>query len=289
MTNLVWYLFIAIIGVVISAHTIYVKRHKFKVSTLIVFYLFATGITWLGEFTVLGLFDSYVYKTGLFVDPWAQNLLGHLILNITLYPAIAIVCVAYGHRYWGIGLTSALFVFIEYLFVKMGLYEHHWWRYYMTGIVVIVYLLFSKYWYPEMVQRPYGFVRNFTYYFVALVIIHIPSPVLLLLGKQHYQMGFVNNMFDNFYLSSIIIVFFYHMILCFVAVLCTCVLKKWYWPYVPLLFPLIVQSILGKVGILVIEEGWSLVYTIVIYELFIAIYVLLEKYTLKDRYRIKFM
>jgi len=123
MTNLFWYICLASIGVGIATYTIYMKRNIYKVSTLIVSFLFIAGATWIGEFIVLGIFDSYAYKTGLLVDPWAQNLLGHLILNTTIYPAAAIVTVAYSLSYGGTALISALFVFIEYLFVKLGLYD----------------------------------------------------------------------------------------------------------------------------------------------------------------------
>lgn len=99
MSNLFLYILLAIIGVGIVIFTVYMRKNIYKVSTLMVFYLFAAGGTWIGEFIVLGLFNSYAYKTGLFTDPWAQNLLGHLILNTTLYPAVAIVMVAYSLGY----------------------------------------------------------------------------------------------------------------------------------------------------------------------------------------------
>ena len=99
MPNVFWYICLAIIGVASAAYIIYKKRDVYKVSTLLIFYLFTASLTWIGEFTVLGLFNSYAYKTGVFADPWAQNLLGHLLINTTLYPSTAIVMVAYSLRY----------------------------------------------------------------------------------------------------------------------------------------------------------------------------------------------
>jgi len=74
MESIYWYCLLAIIGIGIAAFSIYKKRDIAKVSTYLVFYLFATCVTWIGEFVVLGLFDSYAYKTGLFTSPWAQNI-----------------------------------------------------------------------------------------------------------------------------------------------------------------------------------------------------------------------
>jgi hypothetical protein len=281
MPNLFWYICLAIIGVVSAAYTIYAKRDIYKVSTLLVFYLFTSSLTWTGEFGVLGLFNSYAYKTGVFANPWAQNLLGHLILNTTLYPAIAIIMVAYSLRYGWIAFAAALFTFIEYLCVKNGLYEQHWWKYYMTAFAVVVFLSFELKWFDKIKSGCKGLRRAFTFYFVAMIIVHIPAPILLLLTKQYYQISFVNNYFGDLYQSSILIIFLYHMIECFLLVLFTCVLKKWYWKVLPIFISIAAQSIFAKMGILIMENGWKLVYTLVIYEIFIVIYIFVEKYTLR--------
>lgn len=281
MPNLSWYICLSLIGMGIAAYSIYTKRNIYKVSTLMVFFLFAAGITWIGEFIVLGLFNSYAYKPGLFADPWAENLLGHLILNATIYPSAAVVTVVYSLRFRGIALVSVLFILAEYLFLKLGLYEQHWWKFYMSAINIVVFLLISSCWFFKMNEKPYGLTRALTFYFVALLIIHTPAPILLLLGKQHYQIGFINNWASNFYLSSIIIVFIYHLVESFLLVLFVCVLNKWYWKIIPFIIPLVVQSTFVKTNILILDDEWKLIYTLIIYEIFIAGFILLEEFTLK--------
>jgi len=100
MASILWYYLLAIIGVGITAHTIYKKRDIIELSTFLVFYLFATCTTWIGEFIVLGLLNGYAYKPGIYTDLWAENILGHLILNSTLYPGTAILVAAYFLRIW---------------------------------------------------------------------------------------------------------------------------------------------------------------------------------------------
>jgi hypothetical protein len=267
-----------------ATYSIYMKRNIYKVSTLVVFFLFAAGITWTGEFIVLGLFKSYEYKTGLFTDPWAENILGHLILNTTIYPAAAVVTGGYSLRYRGIALVTALFILAEYLFLKLGLYEHHWWRFYMSTINIVVFLLISRSWFFKINQKPYGLTRALTFYFVALIIIHTPVPILLFLGKQYYQIGFINNWAGNFYLSNLIIAYFYHLFESSLLVLFVCVLKKWYWNIMPFIISFVIQSIFVKANILIIDDEWKLVYTVIIYEIFIALFILLEKYTLTPNF-----
>ncbi len=108
MANIYWYLGLSIIGLGAAVITIYQKRRVYKPSTMIVFFLFAAGVTWIGEFIVLGIFNSYAYKTGVFTDPWAQNLFGHLLINTTLYPAAAIVMTANSLRYGWMALVAVL-------------------------------------------------------------------------------------------------------------------------------------------------------------------------------------
>lgn len=281
MQNIVWFICLAIIGILSTIYAVYKKRHIYKLTTFLVFYLFAASIAWCGEFLVLGLFNSYAYKTGVFQDIWAQNLLGHLILNTTLYPAAATVMVAFSLKYGWISFVAVFFTAIEYVFVNLRLYEQHWWRYYMTTIAVVGILLFDKNWFAKINKKCYGSNRVIIFYFVAMLIVHIPAPILLLMGKQYYHLGFINNFFGNLYLSSIIIIFFYHLIESLFLVLFTCILKKWYWSVLPFIISITAQSIFVKMGILVIKSGWNLAYTLVLYEIFIAIFILIEKYTVR--------
>lgn len=282
MANIIYYIILCVIGVAVSALIIYKKRKKHSVSTMILFCLFAAGISWIGEFTVLGLFNSYAYKTGVLADPWAQNLLGHMLLNASLYPAIALITAVYSIRYYKIAIISGVFVGIEFLFVHLGVYEHHWWKYYMTFIGVFLYLSFLKFWYPRMIRKPYGWTRFFTFYMAAMVILHFPTPVLTLLGKEHFQMAWVNHVFGNMYLSSIVLIFTYHLFAgSIILTLFGCMLKKRYWKIVPFIVAPLALSIFYWTGLLVMDDGWSVVYSILIDSAFTGLFILLERTALK--------
>ncbi|MGE5678093.1 MAG: hypothetical protein ACM3ZR_08560 [Pseudomonadota bacterium] len=281
MSNITWYVGLAVISLIFAVYAIFIKGHVYKTSTLLMFYLFSAAITWIGEFVVLGIFNSYAYKPGLFQDTWAQNLLGHLLLNSTMFPAASTFMVVHSFRYGFIALVSMIFVLAEYLFVKLGLYEQHWWRYYMSAINVIVFMLVTDKWFNKMNQQRSGKIRATTFFFIALIVLHTPTPILLLLGKQHAEIGFINSLVGNFYRSSIIIAFTYHLIASLIFVIFVCVLKKWYWKLVPFIFSISVLSISAKMNILIMDNGWKLSYTLLIQQILIAIFILLEKYTLK--------
>lgn len=281
MTNFIAYVCLGAIFTIPAIFIIYERRKIIPVSSLIVFYLFSSGITWVGEFTVLGVFNSYHYKTGLFINPWAQNLIGHLLLNTTMFPASAIIMVAYSLRKrWSL-VFAAVFVLAEFLFTEWGLYEQYWWKYWMSAINTILFLMISRKWFIKINHNRQGATRAAVFFFVALVIIHIPTPLLLLFGKMRYYMDFIYRITDDYYRTSIIITFAYHLIECFILVLVACILKNPWWKLVPLIVSPLVQLIMAKYSIIITTGGWKLAYTLIIYELSVVVFYLVEKYTFK--------
>ncbi|MCX7749550.1 MAG: hypothetical protein N2645_22045 [Clostridia bacterium] len=282
MSSLMWYICLGSISVIIAAFAVYKNRHLYKVSTQVVFYLFASCLTWIGEFTVLGIFNSYAYKPGMFINPWAENIVGHLILNCTMYPAAAVLMVVYSLRYVGISLIIAFFILAEYLFVKLGIYEQHWWRYYMSVIVIIVFLAISKKWFYKMTRIKDRLTRSIIFYFVAFIIIHLPAPLLLLAGKQQYSLGLIVNWVGDMYRASTILIFVYHLLESWMLVYFVCILDKWFWKLLPFAISITGQYVLAKTNILVFQDGWNLLYLNLVYVISLTVFILTEQNTLKS-------
>lgn len=281
MKNYIWYVGLAAVSFLPVPFVLYKKRKTYPVSTMMIYYLFATGMTWIAEFTVLGMFNSYEYRTGLYTSPWAQNLMGHLFLNATMYPAAGLIMVTCSLKYRWTALVAAIFVAIEYIYVKLGLYAHYWWRYYMSVITVFIFIAISRRWFLKMIKPRRRSIRAVVFYFVAMFIIHIPSPLLLLYGRTSYTMEWIYQKVQDIYITSIIITFFYHLLESFLVVLVTCILKNPKWKIVPFIVSPAVQILFARTGIMVVKNGWKPVYTILIYVVFIAAFMFVEKNTLK--------
>lgn len=276
MSSLFWYISLAVIGLGFAAYAIYKKRYVTDLSTWFVFYLFSTGVTWFGEVIVLVVFNSYAYKPGVFQNYLFENLVGHLLLNSTLWPSAAVLVVAYRLRYGWLFLIAAVFILLEYLFLKYGMYEQHWWRYYMTVTATILYLVILKKWFPLMNEVRRGLPRLITLYFAAFVIIHLPIPLMLFYGKQYYSV-FVT---QDIYQSSTIFIVFYQLVETSV-VMFFLFLDKWYWKLVPYFISSAGQISLASRNILIIQDNWNLVYTLLLYAIVITLCLLMEKYTLR--------
>lgn len=275
MSALFWFNCLAVVGVVITAVTIYNKRHHTEISTWLVFYLFVTSLPWLGEFAVLGLYNSYAYKPGVFENPWAENIVAHLILNSTLWPGTALLVVGYRLGYGWISLITAFYLLMEFLFLKLGIYEQHWWRYYMTAVALVIFLVISKKWFSIMNEKRQGLPRFITLYFAAFVIIHLPIPLLLLCGKQFYSV----NLAQDMYRSSTIFILFYHLVETAV-VMFFFFLEKWFWKLAPYVISIAGQIFLASKSILIIQDDWKLVYSLLFYAITLSLSLLMEKYTL---------
>ncbi|MDF2570035.1 MAG: hypothetical protein K0R55_1639 [Sporomusa sp.] len=276
MSALFWYSCLAVIGLGIAAFAIYKKRYVTDLSTWLVFYLFATGITWFGEVIVLVVFNGYAYKLGIFQNPLFENLVGHLLLNSTVWPGAAVLVVAYRLRYGWISLITAVFILLEYLFINYGLYEQHWWHYYMTVTAAILFFVILKKWFPLMNEIRRGLPRFITLYFAAFVIIHLPIPLMLLYGKQYYSVVVTQDMYQ----SSTIFIVFYQLVETSI-VMFFLFLDKWYWKLAPYFISSAGHIFLASRNILIIQDSWNLVYTLLLYTIVLTLCLLMEKYTLR--------
>ena len=282
MPNFFWYCSLAATGIITAALVIYIKRRDYKVSTLLVFYMFAACLTWIGEFTALGLFNSYAYMPGAFSDPWAENLTGHLLLNTTMWPAAAVLAAACRLKYGWYPLIIAYFIFAEYLFLRMGIYEQHWWRYSMSVIVVVIFLILTRQWFSKISSTIRKVPRTTVLYFVCFLIIHFPVPFLLLFGKHYYSLDWLNGLTGNLYRSSTIFIFTYQLVEAFIIILFVCVLEKWYWKTVPFVVAAAGQIMMTEMNISKFSGGWGGPQNILVYALCLTAFILIDRYTLLE-------
>ncbi|QGQ97639.1 hypothetical protein EHS13_23485 [Paenibacillus psychroresistens] len=278
MSNLSYYIWLALFGVGIFSYTVYKKK---QFTDLFLFFLAASVFSWIGEYFVLYLFDAYIYKPSVFTDPFAESTLGHLITNTFFWGSTAVLVGAFSLRYHWFFLISAVYMSFDILFIKVGAYEHHWWRTNMTGITVIIFLIIIKKWFLKLKEHRYEFLRNITLLLVAFFFIAIDTYILLLLGKQHYRVDW----YENMYRDSTVFSFLYHAGIALVFIFFVCILKKWYWKISPILFFLLSDSLLLNMKILIFQDGWSFFYLTLTRILALAIFVLLEKNTLKQEFQ----
>jgi hypothetical protein len=271
MPNIFWYYSVAIIGLGMHGITMFKKGNIFMTS--LVFFL-TIGLLTVGEFFILVVFDAYAYKPEVFTDAIADSLVGHLLGNLFLWAGAAnlVVNFSLGNRW--IFLLSGIFMLIETLFLRLGIYEQHWWQTYFTGIAVILSLNIKRNWVSNLGKNPYKFLRYMTFYLFALIFIHLPTHLLLLTGKQHYSFGQV----ENFYRDSILFGLPYHAGMALIYVFFCCGLRKNFWQLAPILFFALSDFILVNMNILIFQDQWNFFYLIIFRTTSLVIFVLYKNY-----------
>lgn len=275
MPSAFWYLGLAVIGVGAAVFTACKKRKHIKIAELTALYMFATSITYVGEFLALVVFKGYEYRPGIIADPFGDNVLGHLIINSTLWPGTALLVVAFSLGYGSISVITLGYIFAELLFVKLGIYEQLWWKYYMSVIVVFAFHAIVKLWYNKLLRTRSRLPGYITFYFIARVIVATPVTLLLYLGRLHYDAGLAENMYED----SILFFVIYHFGMSLLYVFFAYGPKKWFWKLVPVLGFLLGDLLLVRLDILIFKSGYSLIYSALVNLASLTLFILTDKCT----------
>jgi hypothetical protein len=275
MPNIFWYYGLIAIGAVITAYTVYKKR---SVADMFSYFVFATGWSWIGEAVVLFVLNAYAYKPGLYTDPFAENIIGHIIANSALWSSTAICVMYFQLSYRWIGFISIVFMLIEVVFLKAGVYTHHWWHTYMTGIAAFIFMAAMKKWYSIVNGKGHKSPRIITFWTIAWIILQTPTSILMLFGKQFFHVNWVENIYRD---STLFSGFLYHVCMAVIVIFCIYIPKKRYWKVVPFFILLLGDVILMNIKILVFHDDWKLSYLICIRAASLLFIILIEKFTLK--------
>ncbi len=274
MKNVFWYYGVAAIGIILVIFTFYKKK---QIANLLSFLLAVTSLAYLCEIVILFVLDAYQYKPKVFSDPIAEDIFGHLVCNGCYWGGFSLLTATFSLRYYWILLISTFFVLTEIIFIKMDLYTHHWWKLYMTGVGSFIFLLVAKKWFSQLQKKTNKVLRYFTFYCISWLLLAGPSIVLLLLGKQHYNIGEIKNT----YLNHIAFAVPYNLGMSFVCIFFINFLKKPYWNIVPFFVALIGDILLSQTNILLFQDGWNLFYLTLVRSIGLSIYISLENHTLR--------
>jgi len=270
MPGYIYYTILSVFGIALAIFVIFKSKERMK---LLLFFFFAAVLADCGEVLVLVLLNSYKYKPGLFTDPFCEDVFGHILPNSTLWPATAVLVASYSFRYWWIFVITFVYVLLDVLFVRLGIYEHYWWRTWMTGIAIFAYCILMRFWYKRLEDIRFVIFRFITFSFVLLAFTFLPFVPLLLTGKQFYVTG----IFDNIYKDSVVFAFFYHLLITPICTVIICNSTRWYLKLTSLPIFIIGDWIFYLVGILRFSNGWSIYYYLMVEAISIILYIVLEK------------
>lgn len=270
MPGYFYYIAVSVMGLALAVFVICKNKNRVK---LITFYLFSALFADCGEVLALLLLNAYSYKLDLFTNPWADNIWGHLLPNNTLWPAVAVFIAAYAPRFRWIISISVLFIMLDILFIQLGVYVHHWWQSWMSGVAVFLYCIIMRFWYSKLEDNKFKILRFFTFSSMFTIIMFLPTATLLLADKEFYRVG----IYTNLYKDSITFSFLFDVTVSPLSITFLCILKKWYWKLVPFIIFIAGDLLFMSFGILNFLNGWNIFYLIIIRAICLLIFIKIEE------------
>ncbi|NBD24221.1 hypothetical protein [Paenibacillus glycinis] len=253
-----WYIGLIVISVALLVFT--VLRTGNKRSLLL--YLGMSGLGYTIEFVIFILFECYAYEPKLIrEDGYYDSLAGAIVSNALILPAVAVFLAVLRMGWVPIILAIAAMSGVEYLFLRIGIYEHYWWRTVYTAIGLVVYFWAAKYWFGRIMRPLRGAAHALTLY---LILWAMTSPqaleIILLHGRTYGVRWFADQSHDNIAFSSSYCVV---LSIIFTWLLCRRTSRRWSLYVVGTVAVLIIDMLLDASGVLASKGWWDYAYRVV--------------------------
>lgn len=255
MPNAVPYLILIFLSV---CTLIYVLFRTKQFVTFVWFLSFA-GMIYIFEFVILVLFNSYAYYPKVFKDAYLDCLFGALISNFFAVPVVAITIVTFRLRFRWIIAFALFFTAIEWLFLHLGIYKHHWWRLPYTTFNLIFLFWLARYWANRTVLGSRLLIYLSLLMF-TLSMCDTLSFLLVLVGFNNFHIGYFSNPTRDDILVRFMFILVTSLILATTIYLTTTIR----WIVTALLATIGIQIILYAMGIIRIYISLWLFYLIFI-------------------------
>jgi hypothetical protein len=172
---------------------------KTKDWTLIPLLFLISGMIFFGEYLVLFIFQGYIYKVSYFKEAYYNDYTGHIISNVFALPAVAIFIAGFSLKFHKILWIVLFFIGLEWIFIKLNIYEHRWWNFYFTGIALTIVFTLAKGW-KHYLENPSGRWIMRLGYLCILFCLHIilcEFPLIVVFEKIRYSPGWFENPFRD--------------------------------------------------------------------------------------------
>jgi hypothetical protein len=161
-----------------------------------------SGMIYLFEFFILVVGNAYDYHPEVLVRPYYDNVFGAIISNFLAVPIVAAFTSQLQLRTHWLILIGFVFGGIEWLFLRLHVYQHQWWLIGYTIFFIILFLHLTRWWIRMMYRSKLGMYLSllmFSWSLVGTLVF-----VLAVTEIRIFQMGFFNDKYrDDIFISAI--------------------------------------------------------------------------------------
>jgi hypothetical protein len=231
------------------------RNRKFTIA-----FTFATlGFVYLLEAILVISFNAYTYYPKIVDDLFQDAVLGNIFSQVSISCTTALIIV-YNLSYKWYFLFSIVYYLIDNLFVKLGIYQHFWYRSIYTFIGLVLLFWFVKICYNKMIASS-KYITHYIPLFLGAFAISGNTIILplKLLKSQIFKADFYESLSKNHTTVSIIYGFF------LINILINLYRWKLHWACKGIAFTILffAQYILYKAGIIYFENGWFFIITLI--------------------------
>lgn len=160
-TNTIWFLLLfisSIVSAILILHKAQNPRFAFA------FLFSAIGISFVFEAILVLGFKAYSYYPKLFRDSYLDIIFGNYFSQISV-SATSLLLAVYESSYIWYGVFGFIYFLIEVLFIKLGIYEHFWYKSVYTFFAFILFASLIKIWYKSSKDSKSRLINYLCLYF----------------------------------------------------------------------------------------------------------------------------
>ncbi|CAG7645955.1 hypothetical protein PAESOLCIP111_05060 [Paenibacillus solanacearum] len=237
---------------------IWLLCHTRQFHTIALYFSFV-GMIYIFEFFIIVILDAYEYAPGIFPNRYKDNMVGAVVSNFIAVPIIATLIGTLQLRSRWIVIFACLFGAIEWGFLRLGVYVHHWWTIGYTVVSLLFFFWLTRMW-MRQVQAGNAVLRYVTYFTYVFCLTDTLVFAFILFGLRQFASG----LYDHNDRDDVFVTVLYAFAKAAVIVNATYWTRKARWISIGLAMALILASqiFLIRFGILHVYISYGLYYSI---------------------------
>lgn len=253
-TNTIWYVLLGITSII--ALLLIIRKPDYRKFN-IAFTCTVLGLVYSLESIFLGFYGgAYSYYPKIFKDAFLDTVMGNHFSQVSICSTLVLLAVYKLRTVWNF-IFAAIYYLIELLFLKLGVYEHHWFKAWYTFLGFILLAFLIKKWYYKMLNS-----HGFWVYYPALYFAVVSSYGLARSSFVYAKLRIIHyNVYPNVFKDNLILVHIPLLIIINIMIIAYRLKLNWIIKCIVFAGLFLTQFILTKTGTITIRPGWFLVIT----------------------------
>lgn len=268
-SNTIWYILLGIATILELVVILIVANNRKLVLAL---YITICGITFWGfEMGILMCLKAYIYYPKVFSNQHDDSVVGNLFSQTSVSASAILIAVLNLRFYWYL-IFAAIYGVIEELFIRLGIYEHYWYRTWMTLVALLLLFWIAKK-VHSIFTKHLGRVWRYLFIFFGLCTFHL--HLITWASKAAGIRKFNEMLFPDPDCSIVIVVWTYNFLLSLIVMFLYFSTIKWTWKIAGICILYFAQYYAEKCQLLTSKDGWFFILTsISIWGMYLNIYLL---------------